>query len=105
MTTNPAMISTPTLVLTIGSGLVPAAADVQRIFFQSDVRRRATTRFLGLDFRAKQPELTEVAVTVPAAAVIMAKMLMAMAIVVTIVTAMVAVAVMLNGTSPCCKDC
>lgn len=63
MTTNPAMISTPTLVLTIGSGLVPAAADVQRIFFQSDVRRRATTRFLGLDFRARQPELTEVAVT------------------------------------------
>lgn len=62
MTTNSAMISTPALVLTIGSGLVPAAADVQRIFFQSDVRRRATTRFLSLDFRTKQPALTEVEV-------------------------------------------
>lgn len=63
MTTNPAMNSTPTLVLTIGSGLTPATVDVQKIFFQSDVRRRATTRFLALDFRAKQPELTEVGVT------------------------------------------
>lgn len=60
MTTKPAMISTPALVLTLGSGLAPAAADVQRIFFQSDVRRRATTRFLALDFHTKQPALTEV---------------------------------------------
>lgn len=63
MTTNPAVNSTPTLVLTIGSGLTPATVDVQKIFFQSDVRRRATTRFLALDFRAKQPELTEAGVT------------------------------------------
>lgn len=62
MTTPPAMISTPTLVLTLGVGLIPAVADVQRIFFQSDVRRRATTRFLSLNLRAKQPELLEVEV-------------------------------------------
>lgn len=63
MTTNLTMTSTPALVLTIGSGLIPEVADVQNIFFQSDVRRKATTRFLALDFRAKQPELTEVGVT------------------------------------------
>lgn len=59
-TTNPAMISTPALVLTVGTSLVPVASDVKNIFFRSDLRRKVTTRFLTLDFRAKQPELTEV---------------------------------------------
>jgi len=60
MTTTPSMISTPALVLTLGTGLIPAVADVQRIFFQSDARRRATTRFLSLNLRAKRPEFMEV---------------------------------------------
>lgn len=60
MTNKPVMTSTPALVLTIGSGLTPAAADVERIFFQSDPRRKATTRFLTLDFHGKQPELTPI---------------------------------------------
>lgn len=60
MTTTPPMISTPALVLTIGSSLAPAIADVERIFFQSDSRRDATTRFLTLDFHAKKPELLPV---------------------------------------------
>lgn len=63
MTTNPAMISTPTLVLTIGTSLVPAALDVRNIFLRSDLRRKVTTRFITLDFRAKQPELTEMETT------------------------------------------
>ena len=63
MTTNPAMISTPALVLTIGTSLVPAALDVRNIFLRSDLRRKVTTRFITLDFRAKQPELTEMETT------------------------------------------
>lgn len=59
MTKNTTLIATPALVLAIGPGMVPAVADVQRIFFQSDIRRRATTRFLALDFQAKQPEVVE----------------------------------------------
>lgn len=60
MTTNPAMISTPALVLTVGSSLASAIADVERIFFQSDLRRNATTRFLALNLHAKKPELIPV---------------------------------------------
>ena len=62
MTTNSALVSTPALVLIIGPGLAHASADVQGIFFQSDVRRKATTRFLVLDFCTKQPELMEMEV-------------------------------------------
>lgn len=60
MTKNSSMISTPALVLTIGSSLASAVADVERIFFQSDSRRNATTCFMALNFHTKSPEIIPV---------------------------------------------
>lgn len=49
MTSLPAQaVSSPALILTIGSALLEAAAESVRLFLQGDPRRSATTRFLGL---------------------------------------------------------
>lgn len=55
MTTQP-LRSTPALVMTIGTFMLPAIAEVKRIFFQSDSRRRATTRFLALNLSPRKNE-------------------------------------------------
>ena len=52
--TTPSMLSTPALVLTIGSSMTSAVAEVERIFFQSDPRRKAATRFLAMNSRHKK---------------------------------------------------
>lgn len=57
---NSVMTATPALILAIGSAFVPAVADVERIFFQSDPRRKAITRFQALSFQTKKPELISV---------------------------------------------
>jgi len=54
------MISTPALVLTIGHALCSAAADVERLFYKSDPRRTATTRFLALGPHTKKYSLQPV---------------------------------------------
>lgn len=51
---NPSMMTTPALVLSVGHGLGPAIAEVERIFFQSDPRRMATARFLALNLGGKK---------------------------------------------------
>lgn len=55
MTTQP-MLSTPALVLTIGSSMLPALAEVKRIVLQSDSRRAKTTRFLALNLVPRKNE-------------------------------------------------
>ena len=52
--TTPSMLSTPALVLTIGSSMTSAIAEVERIFFQSDPRRKAAIRFLAMNSRHKK---------------------------------------------------
>ena len=51
---NPSMITTPTLVLSVGHSMAPAIAEVERIYFQSDPRRMATARFLALSLGGKK---------------------------------------------------
>ena len=41
--TTQSMLSTPALILTIGTSMASAIAEVEHIFFQSDPRRRAAT--------------------------------------------------------------
>jgi len=55
MTTQP-MLSTPALVLTFGASMTSAIAEVERIFFQSDPRRKASTQFLALSAPSKKGE-------------------------------------------------
>ena len=51
---NPSMMTTPTLVLSVGHSMAPAIAEVERIFFQSDPRRMATARFLALNLGGRK---------------------------------------------------
>jgi hypothetical protein len=50
------MLSTPALVLTIGTSMASAIAEVEHIFFQSDMRRKAATQFLALNSHPKKGE-------------------------------------------------
>jgi len=52
MTTH-IMLSTPALILTIGHSMLPAMLDVERMYFQSNERRRMITRFLALSLHAR----------------------------------------------------
>jgi hypothetical protein len=54
--TTQSMLSTPALVLTIGASMTSAIAEVERIFFQSDPRRKASTQFLALSAHPKKGE-------------------------------------------------
>jgi hypothetical protein len=51
------MLSTPAMVLTIGTSMTSAIAEVERIFFQSDPRRKASTQFLALNSYSKKGEV------------------------------------------------
>jgi len=54
--TTQSMLSTPALVLTVGTSMTSAIAGVERIFFQSDPRRKAAIRFLALNSHFKKGE-------------------------------------------------
>lgn len=55
MTTQP-MLSTPALILSIGTSMLPAMAEVERIFLQSDARRGRTTHFLSCNLSPRKNE-------------------------------------------------
>jgi hypothetical protein len=55
--TTQSMLSTPALVLTFGASMTSAIAEVERIFFQSDPRRKASTQFLALSAHSKKGEM------------------------------------------------
>ncbi len=55
--TTQSMLSTPALILTIGTSMASAIAEVEHIFFQSDPRRRAATQFLALNLHSKKGDV------------------------------------------------
>jgi hypothetical protein len=61
--TNQSMLSTPALVLTIGTSMASAISEVERIFFQSDPRRKASTHFLALSSHSKKGDTELVSIS------------------------------------------
>lgn len=55
MTIQP-MPSTPALILIVGTSMLPAMVEVERIFLRSDSRRGMTTRFLALNLFPRKNE-------------------------------------------------
>lgn len=61
--TTQSMLSTPALALTIGSSMASAIAEVERIFFQSDPRRKASTQFLALNAHSRKGDTELVSIS------------------------------------------